>query len=92
MSPQGVKEPRRRYRKRPVEVEAVEWTGDNWATMLDFVVGRGGVAHTDGPVLVIRTLEGDMLAAPGDWIVCGVEGEFYPVKPSIFSATYEPCL
>ena len=39
--------------------------------------------------LLIRTLEGDMTAAFGDWIICGVNGEFYPCKPDIFKATYE---
>lgn len=40
--------------------------------------------------LVIRTLEGDMRATYGDWIIRGVQGEFYPCKPDIFAATYEP--
>jgi len=40
--------------------------------------------------LVIRTLEGDMRATYGDWIIKGVQGEFYPCKPDIFTATYEP--
>lgn len=40
--------------------------------------------------LLIQTLEGDMLADPGDWIIRGVKGEFYPCKPDIFEATYEP--
>ena len=40
--------------------------------------------------MVIRTLEGDMKVTPGDWIIRGVQGEFYPCKPDIFAATYEP--
>ena len=40
--------------------------------------------------LVIPTLEGDHLAEPGDWIIKGVKGEFYPCKPDIFAATYDP--
>lgn len=40
--------------------------------------------------IVIRTLEGDMKADLGDWIIKGVQGEFYPCKPDIFQATYEP--
>ena len=39
--------------------------------------------------LLIETLEGNMLADPGDWIIRGVQGEFYPCKPDIFDATYE---
>ena len=45
----------------------------------------------DGPFgIAIETLEGTMTAAPGDWIIRGVQGEFYPCKPDIFEATYEP--
>jgi hypothetical protein len=40
--------------------------------------------------IIIRTLEGGMTAPPGDWIIRGVQGEFYPCKPDIFEATYEP--
>jgi len=43
-----------------------------------------------GPHIVIHTLEGDHAAQPGDWIIQGVEGEFYPCKDSIFGATYDP--
>lgn len=39
---------------------------------------------------VIHTLEGDMVAAPGDWIITGIKGERYPCKPDIFEATYDP--
>jgi hypothetical protein len=45
-------------------------------------------AHFDE--LIISTLEGDLRASPGDWIIRGVKGEFYPCKPDIFAATYEP--
>jgi hypothetical protein len=45
----------------------------------------------DGPFgIAIETLEGVMVASPGDWIIRGVQGEFYPCKPDIFEATYEP--
>ena len=42
------------------------------------------------PTLVIATREGDHVALPGDWIIKGVQGEFYPCKPDIFAATHEP--
>lgn len=42
-----------------------------------------------GPCIEIETLEGQMLARPGDWIIRGVKGEFYPCKPDIFAITYE---
>jgi hypothetical protein len=52
---------------------------------------RSGITidPADG-LMVIRTLEGDMKAGLGDWIIRGVQGEFYPCKPDIFEATYEP--
>lgn len=78
------------YRKKPVAVQALRWEGDNWDQMLRFVIAQGGAAHTEQDALIIRTLEGDMVAAPGDWVIRGVEGEFYPVKASIFLTTYEP--
>ena len=47
--------------------------------------------HGDRPFgIAIQTLEGVMVASPGDWIIRGVQGEFYPCKPDIFEATYEP--
>ena len=76
------------YRKKPVVVEAVQWTGENHAEMCEFIdpevfeiIPRVG--------LVIHTLEGDHHANPGDYIIKGVNGEFYPCKPDIFAKTYE---
>jgi hypothetical protein len=76
----------RRFRKKPVVVEAVQLT----ATSLDAVRDFAGdvVVRPDGSV-VIATLEGDMHASLGDWIIRGVQGEVYPCKPVIFEATYE---
>ena len=78
----------RAYRKKPVVVEAVQWTGENHAEMCEFIdpevfeiIPRIG--------LVIHTLEGDHHASPGDYIIKGVNGEFYPCKPDIFAKTYE---
>lgn len=59
--------------------------------MVTLVNGKAFFDQVNGePMLRIKTLEGEHWAALGDWIVKGVEGEFYPVKPSIFEATYEP--
>lgn len=78
----------RAYRKKPVVIEAVQWTGENHAEMCEFIdpevfeiIPRVG--------LVIHTLEGDHHASPGDYIIKGVNGEFYPCKPDIFTKTYE---
>lgn len=55
------------------------------------VAGNGELAQQEASArLRIRTLEGDIFASPGDWIIKGVQGEFYPCKPDIFEATYKP--
>ena len=90
-----------KYRKRPVEVEAVQFTGTNHDDVAAFMGCDCGVKAIKadcpydhslaGPrALFIRTLEGSMRADRGDWIIRGVKGEFYPCKPDIFAATYEP--
>lgn len=85
-----------RYRKLPVEIEARQFDGtvESANHALGWIGSNGGDAkraHATRPELglVIHTLEGDMRAEPGDWIIEGVEGEFYPCKPDIFTATYE---
>lgn len=56
----------------------------------NFEDGWKGRETKEGLCIVIPTLEGEHLASPGDWIIRGVKGEFYPCKPDIFEATYEP--
>lgn len=78
-----------RFRKKPVVIEAVQWTGDR-QPVLDIgcpvePYGPGGLPGS----IRIRTLEGDHECRIGDWIIRGVQGEFYPCKPDIFEATYE---
>ncbi len=80
-----------KYKKKPVVVEAVKWTGENHAEMCEFIdpevfeiIPRVG--------LVIHTLEGDHHASYGDYIIKGVNGKFYPCKPDIFAKTYEAAL
>lgn len=87
-----------KYRKKPVVIEAVQWTGNN----LKEVIALTGlnpsaekwtweeyeaVVAKDG--LKIFTLEGPLIASVGDWIIKGVKGECYPCKPDIFAATYD---
>lgn len=85
-----------KYRKRPIVIDAVQWTGDNRSEVLSF--GRSGPCPLWGDDfkfqgskanVLIRTLEGTMTGRLGDWIIRGVNGEFYPCKPDIFSMTYE---
>jgi hypothetical protein len=81
-----------RYRKKPVVIQAMRYDGSNaeaihiWA---GDVIG-GWARGEDGFPLTVMTLEGALEAQKGDWIIRGVKGEFYPVKPDIFEATYEP--
>ena len=86
-----------RYRKKPVEIEAMRFGGfDDYLPILDWMKQSGDTwaladeVRYDQPLMLIRTLEGLMSASPGDWIIRGVQGEFYPCKPDIFDQTYEP--
>lgn len=79
------------YRKKPVVISAVQY-GPGLAVseeLHQFLTDCSGWRSTPSGI-VIPTLEGDHLASPGDWIIKGVKGEFYPCKPEIFAATYEP--
>jgi hypothetical protein len=80
------------FRKRPVVVEARELTTNNWDDLKTWINNLGGDAFLgSGDISIgIRTLEGNMRADVGDWIIRGVNGEFYPCKPDIFEKTYEP--
>jgi hypothetical protein len=75
-----------KFRKKPVVIDAVQFQG-NFDEIELFV---GGDAEFRDGELVIATLEGPLHASDGDWIIKGVQGEFYPCKPDIFEATYEP--
>lgn len=102
-TPQNNDEPTvRRFRKKPVEIEAVQWDGSRASIQraCDWV---NGFDPTGDPILtyefygaddvsgqpLVETLEGDMAVSPGDWIIRGVKGEFYPCKPDVFEATYD---
>lgn len=82
-----------KYRKKPVVIEAIQFQDDvEVITQLsDFIGDTIYVNYTDkgNPYLRIETLEGDMKASVGDYIIKGVNGEFYPCKPDIFEKTYE---
>ena len=77
-----------KFRKKPVEIEAVLWTGDNPKEVMGFMDWRN-VTYDDVDGMCIYTLEGIHHASIGDWIIKGVKGEFYPCKPDIFAATYD---
>ncbi|MCM1223394.1 MAG: hypothetical protein NC548_53995 [Lachnospiraceae bacterium] len=81
----------KRWRKKPVVIEAVRWDGSDLAMeALNEVLGLDPLELVDEMKKVrIPTLEGEMLASVGDYIIKGVNGEFYPCKPDIFEKTYE---
>ena len=82
-----------KFRKKPVIIEAVQFTAD---TINEAAAFCGG--DIDEPVnefspkrsIIIHTLEGNMRADEGDWIIRGIQHEHYPCKPDIFAKTYEP--
>ena len=83
-----------KYIKKPVAVNAVEWTGYNRAELFEFTEGK--CQFRDNPTrspktvtIIIPTLEGDMGARDGDYIIRGVDGEFYPCKREKKKKTYE---
>lgn len=76
----------KKYRKKPVTIEAIQWNGGNLSEIRDFM---RSTVEAHGLVLIIPTLEGDMYASLNDYIIKGVNGEFYPCKPYIFAKTYE---
>jgi hypothetical protein len=79
------------YRKKPVVIEAVQLAEDSLDELAEFCGFNIGDVENPlyGSGIVIETLEGNMLARKGDWIIKGVNGEFYPCKPDIFEKTYE---
>ncbi len=82
-----------RFRKKPVVIEAILWDGDNIQQIKEFMypaepVYMAGFKNSDD-IVGIDTLEGRHVASKGDWIIKGVKGEFYPIKPDIFAETYE---
>lgn len=85
---------RMKYRKKPVIIEAIQFedNSDRIIEIHEFMGGdtiRINYEDKDNPYLKIETLEGIMKASVGDYIIKGVNGEFYPCKPDIFEKTYE---
>lgn len=75
-----------KFRKKPVEIEAIQWTGNNLSEIQKFYKQDSILI---GDAICIKTLEGDMMARKFDWIIKGVKGEFYPCRLDIFDMTYE---
>ena len=77
----------KKYIKKPVLIEAVQWTGENTDDIYDFI--KEYDFSFNDKKLNITTLEGVMTASVGDYIIKGVHGEYYPCKPDIFQETYQ---
>lgn len=80
-----------KYRKKPVIIDAIQYTGGNYKEVCEFVgkeLKRPLIRYTPSEI-IIETLEGNHIARAGDFIIRGVHGEFYPCKPDIFEKTYE---
>lgn len=80
-----------KYRKKPAIIDAIKWTGSNADEIVEFMKSSYSSIFDDNQNLTIHTLEGDMKANIGDFIIRGVDGEYYPCKPEIFNKTYESC-
>ena len=83
------------FRSRVVEIEAMRYTEESRDAVIAWSGASGTAIDDDGAEYELRriripTLEGTMSANVGDWIIKGVNGEFYPCKPDIFEKTYEP--
>ena len=79
-----------KFKKRPIVIEAIQWNGKNYPEIIIFFDDKISSIHSPiHKTISIPTLEGTMAAYIGDWIIKGVNGEFYPCKPDIFEQTYE---
>lgn len=82
-----------KFRKKPVTIEAIRWNGpEDDLTFSAFVPHNLWCRNSEGQPC-IKTLEsgnGFHIVSNGDYVIKGVKGEFYPCKPDIFAATYEP--
>ena len=75
----------KQYSKKPVIIDAIQWTGKNYVEIFDFC----DKSYMNDSELRIQTLEGSMIASIGDFIIKGIKGEFYPCKEDIFNLTYD---
>lgn len=83
----------KRYRKKPVVIEAIQFDGTALSASVLIDWGRGAIGVEDASMaketLCIETLEGVMHVSAGDYVIKGTSGEFYPCKPDVFAAVYE---
>jgi hypothetical protein len=75
----------KKYRKKPIVIEAEQWFPGKYIEGVE----RRALMGSAGKDMIIKTLEGDMMVSEGDYIIRGIEGELYPCKASIFEKTYD---
>ncbi len=78
----------KKYVKRPIVIEAMQWTGFNYEELMTYFKYPTHLLLIERSLYIV-TLEGRMRATPGDYIIKGIAKEFYPCKPSVFIMTYE---
>ena len=80
-----------KYRKKPVVIKAIQWDGTNkvWDKLLKIGLKDWNPGETGTDTFFLKTLSGFVKISSGDWVIKGINGEFYPCKPDIFHKTYE---
>lgn len=78
-----------KYVKKPVVIEAIQWTGDNTKEVLEFCPDCFTYERNNQDIFVVATLEGSMHASLNDYIIKGIKDEFYACKPDVFTLTYD---
>ena len=80
---------RKYYRKKPLVIEAEQFFQDEYEATGTLPIGVCDCSHTELSDVHCHTLEGPLHVSHEDWIICGIQGEVYPCKPAVFTATYE---
>lgn len=81
-----------KYRKKPIEIEAIQFDGNNLKDVIDFINDETfycPIPYESGHLINVDTLEGTVTCYPGYWLIRGVKGEFYPCRDDVFRMTYE---
>lgn len=78
-----------KYKKKPVVIDAIQWTGDNYAEIFEFTDGRAYLLRPHSDTLIVSTLEGEVKAVKGCYIIRGIANDYYPCAAAIFNKTYE---
>lgn len=79
-----------KYRKKPVVIDAIQWTGDNYAEIFEFTQGKAYPSEPHSDTLIVSTLDGEVKAENGCYIIRGIANDYYPCQETIFNKTYEP--